>query len=298
MKPKITFLWQGVSGRYGIWKDGLWAAMKLLEEEYDVEYKEPWDEVRPDSLVLYWEAPVTIIGENSEHYKRVLNLPNKKCLLFAGGRIEREWVEAFDHIFVESAINANECEMMGLPYSTAFGINSDIFKPMNETKQYLGIHHGSCASWKRQWLVGEAVGEQGLIVGRDQASDPYPFERCSELGCTVLPEHDPEDLVKLLNQSMFCLQTSDYWGGGQRCTLEAMACNLWPIVMSDSPKNREYVEESGFGSIVEPDSNSIKREIERLMYIELPQTGRDYVLSKWTPKHYKDNLNKIIKTLC
>lgn len=296
-KNKIAFVWFGITGRYGIWKDGLWAAMKLLEKEYEVTYQEPTEQVDPEATVLFWEAPCTAQSrENGWWYEMVHNLQNRKILLFAGGPIRREWMDRFDHICVESRINADECEELGLPWSTAFGINSDIFRPMRVTKTYDGIHHGTCASWKRQWLVGEALGPSGLVVGRGQESDPYPFDRCRELGTPVLPEHDPEDLSILLNSCHACLQTSRADGGGQRCTLEAMSCGVPPIVMTDSPKNREYVEESGFGLVVEPTPEAIRDAVEELKRNpQDPRRGREYVMSKWTPRHYADALIAAIK---
>ncbi len=298
-KVKITFLWYGITGRYGIWKDGLYAAMKLLEKDYDVTYQEPTEPVDPKAIVLLWEAACTSQSrENGWWYQAVQALPNKKILLFAGGPIQKEWLAGFDHVCVESKINADEMEALGVPYSTAFGINSDIFVPMDLEKTYDGIHHGTCASWKRQWLVGETLKDKALIVGRGQESDPTPFERCRKAGATVLDEKDPEDLVILMNSSLACVQTSDFWGGGQRCTLEAMACGIPPVVMTDSPKNREYVEESGFGIVTEPDNASILAAVESLKASPAdPSKGRKYVESKWTPRHYADNLRKAIKSV-
>jgi len=300
-KIKIDFFWFGIKGRYGIWKDGLWYAMKELEKQFDVEYKDPAeDEARPDAVVLFWEAPCTTNHpENGIWYNKIRNLPNKKILLFAGGPIEQEWFEGFDHVCVESAINSAELEMLGIEHSTAFGINSDIFKPLNEEKKWIANCFGTCASWKRQWLAGEAFGKDALVVGRGQESDPYPFDRCRELGATVLGEHDPEELNVLLNQTKVTLQLADYWGGGQRVTLESMAAGIPVVCMSDSPKNREYVEESGFGLVCEPNIGSIREAVNRLLDAPIsPKIGRDYIESKWTGKHYSNNLTKAIYKIC
>lgn len=290
---KISFVWQGIDGRYGHWKDGLWLAMKHLEKEFEVTYHEPTEEITEDSIILYWEAPCTINSKDADNYKRIMNLPNKKILLFAGGPLKKEWVNKFDLVCVESDINAKECEQQGIPYITAFGINEEIFVPHETEKIYDGIHQGTCASWKRQWLLAEAIGDKGIVVGRFQESDPYPFTRCKELGVKVLDEQSYEEIAKLLNQSHALLQTSDYWGGGQRATLEAMACNVPVICMEDSPKNREYVEESGFGLVVAPEPNQIRQALEEIKKWD-KKTGRDYILSKWTSKHYADNLIKAI----
>jgi glycosyltransferase involved in cell wall biosynthesis len=299
MKSKIAFIWQGITGRYGIWKDGLYAAMKRLEKEYEVTYHEPQDDIPSDAVVLYWEAPCTINSPKDSHnYRRVMNLPNKKILLFAGGQVQKEWVRGFDMVCVESKINKDEFNAIGVRNLTAFGINEKIFKPKPLQKIYDGIHHGTCASWKRQWLVGEALGSKGVVVGRDQAEDPFPFRRCRELGCTVLSEKDPTEVCDLINQSHTCVQTSDYWGGGQRCTLEAMACNVFPIVMTDSPKNREYVEESGFGTVCEPSADAIRKAVhEATTSNATALNGRKYIMSKWTSKHYADNLKKAINEI-
>jgi hypothetical protein len=292
---RIAFVWQGITGRYGVWKDGLYAAMKLIEQEHTVTYHEPTDTVPEDAFVLYWEAACTINGKDAVNYNRVRRLPNKKALLFAGGPIRGEWLQGFDHVFYESKINGDELRGLGVSCSLAFGINEKIMQPAAQSKIYDGMHHGTCASWKRQWLVGEALHEKGLVVGRHQPEDQYPFDRCKELGCNVLPEQQPEEICNLLNQSMCCLQTSDYWGGGQRCTLEALACNVPVVCMKDSPKNCEYVEESGFGLVVDPEVDNIRKAVEEIKTWQPSTKGRDYIMTKWTSKHYAEALLNIIK---
>jgi len=291
-KKKIAFLWFGINGRYGVWRDGLWKAMKHIEKVHDVKYFDPTDDFEswnPD-IILFWEALCTSQSKDKEMWDKVVRSPFKKALLFAGGPIKAEWAKPFDHIFVESKINADEFNALGITNSTAFGINEEIFYPKNLEKKYLGMHHGTCASWKRQWLIGEAIGDKGIVVGRYQDTDSYPFNRCKELGTTVLDEKTPEEISDLLNQSFTCLQTSDYWGGGQRCTLEALACNVPVVCMTDSPKNREYVEESGCGIVTDPTPQDISRASVIAQSTNWGNKGRDYVMSKWTSKHYADNL--------
>ena len=79
-------------------------------------------------------------------------------------------------------------------------------------------------------------------------------------------------------------------------TLEAMACNVPPIVMSDSPKNVEYVEESGYGLVVDPNPEAIRDAIDRLKPVK-EHSGRKYIESKWTIQHYADALIKGIKEI-
>jgi glycosyltransferase involved in cell wall biosynthesis len=266
--------------------------MKRIEEVHDVKYFDPAEDYmafQPD-VILFWEAPYTSQSPFRDVWNKVVKTPVRKALLFAGGPIKKEWVKDFDHVFVESKINKDEFDALGISNSTAFGINEEIMVPMKREKKYVGIHHGTCASWKRQQLVGESLGKDGLVVGRYQESDRFPFDECKRLGTTVLDEQQPEQIAELLNESIMCLQTSRADGGGQRCTLEAMACNIPVICTSDSPKNREYVEESGFGVVCAPDSPHIKLAIEEVKNREWGNKGRDYIMTKWTSKHYADNL--------
>lgn len=294
---RIAFVWQGFSGRYGHWQDGLWLAMKHIEKQHEVKYFEPFQtkeitEFNPDR-VLYWEAPCTINGKDKDNYLAVCNLPFKKALLFAGGPLEEMWVTDFDHVFVESKVNADDCERQGIPYSIAFGINDEIFKPEKQPKVFDGIHPATCASWKRQQLGAEALGNKLVLCGRFQETDPSPFTESRRLGALVLPELSYPALASLMNASHTLVQTSSYWGGGQRATLEAMACGVPPIVMEDSLKNREYVEESGFGWVCKPEPLAIKKAVEYAKGSEI-SGGVEYIQNKWTGKHYADSILKII----
>lgn len=292
---KIAFIWQGITQARANWKDGLYKAMTILEEEYDITYHEPTDDIPSDAIVFYWEAPVTIRGKDSYNYQRVMSLPNKKILLFAGGPIQKDWVKGFDLVCVESQINAREFDNIGKRNITAFGINDEVFFPVKEEKKYDGIHHGTCASWKRQDLLGRALKDKALVIGRRQDTDSMPFDVCKQMGCEVIEHVGYEGLNNYINQSHTMVQTSDFYGGGQRATLEAMACGIPVICMSDSPKNREYVEESGFGAVVDPQEEAIRNAVNDLKERKLdPKIGVDYIKGKFTARHYADKLKEAI----
>ena len=117
----------------------------------------------------------------------------------------------------------------------------------------------------------------------------YCFNECEKQGAKVLHGQTYEETNRLLNTAEVAVNCADAWGGGQRATLEAMACNLPVVVMADSPKNREYVEDSGCGYIANPDPNAIRNAVYTAIQ-HRPKKSREYVLSKWTPKHYADAL--------
>jgi glycosyltransferase involved in cell wall biosynthesis len=287
---RIAFVWQGVSGRYGFWKDGLYSAMKHIEEKHEVRYIEPWEEVMPDEIVLYWESACTINGKDGENYKRIQQLPNKKALLFAGGPVQKEWFFNFDHVFVEGEFNKQELYALDISCSIAFGVNEEIFFPEKQQKTIDGFMQATFASWKRQPLFAEALGSKGLLCGRYQEEDQSPWVNSSQ--SVRLPELPAEAVARLINASHAVVNTSEYWGGGQRCTLEAMACNVPAIVMSDSPKNREFVEESGAGIVCDPTPEAIRQAVGSVKGKDMG--GKKYIESKWTSRHYADSLLKFI----
>jgi glycosyltransferase involved in cell wall biosynthesis len=290
---KVAFVWSGLDGRYKYnWRDGLYAAMKLIEKDHEVRYYDfPLDGIhdfKPD-VVLYWEAPCSLRGPEAVNYQSVIDLPYKKALLFAGGPVDRQICYGFDLYFVESRINEEEFNALGLPWKRAFGVNTQIMKPMKEEKKWNGILHATFAGWKRHELFAEALGKRGLAVGRVQENDRNGYNRCKELGVTVMDEVLPEELAKLINQSHAVVNTAEYWGGGQRCTLEAMACGIPVIVMKDSPKNCEYVEESDGGIIVDPEPDKIRQAVNHITD-DHGKRGKKYIESMWTERHYADAL--------
>lgn len=295
---RIAFVWQGISGRYGQWKDGLYAAMKHIEREHEVRYFEPNDqsieEFKPD-WILYWESPVTYNGKDGNNYRRIMGMPFKKALLFAGGEIKPELVYGFDHLFIESAIDMDTCERYGLPHSRAFGINDEIFRSECQPKIWDGMHHSTCASWKRTWLMTKALKSKSFICGRFQESDPRCWLDARDHGALILPEQSAESVNSLLNASHCLVQTSEFWGGGQRATLEAISAGIPVVCMEDSPKNREFVEESRYGLVVKPESGAILDAVERIKKIHWNIADAMEYKKKWSSKKYAED---ILKVLC
>lgn len=302
---KIAFFWFGMDGRYGAWKDGLYAALKLIEAEHEVRYYDVNEKTLKDvkdfnpDVVLFWEAPVCSRGKDADMWFTICALPYKKALLFAGGPLKAMDVKDFDLVFVESQINEEDCEREGIPYKRAFGVNTQIMKPMDLPKVYGGFMQATFADWKRHTLFAQALGDWGAVAGRKQEHDLNGYNECVKRKVTIFYEEPAEEIAKLINSSYYVVNTSEYWGGGQRCTLEAMACGVPVIVMSDSPKNCEYVRESGAGIIVDPTAEAIKEytDVNKVINSIYIKNGPAYVQSKWTEKHYADALLEGIQSI-
>jgi glycosyltransferase involved in cell wall biosynthesis len=294
---RVAFLWiNGTKPREtGQWNDGLAAAMRIVGEHHEVSYHDQnsttWEDA--DVLIL-WEAPCTARGQYADFYNKVRNSSKKKILLFAGGPIDLLDAVGFDLYLVESEINEREFEALGLPWMRAFGVNTQVMKPMVREKKYQAFMQATFAEWKRHSLFANAMGVGGCVAGRLQENDRQGYYDSRDRGVTIFEEQMPDKIAELINESHVVLNTASYWGGGQRCTLEAMACGIPVIVMSDSPKNSEYVLESGAGVICEPSPEAIRAAFEEA---KTKTGGYDYVQNKWTDRHYADNILKAISSL-
>jgi len=286
---KIAFIWYGVRGRViGVWDDGLNEALRHIGKDHLVRMFEPEEtdaikEFNPD-VILYWAA------SHEQTMPIIQDLPYKKALIFGGGPVEPEIMKGFDIYFVESKINEDEFALLGYRWKRAFGVNERLFTPdPNCQKIYNGALVATFALWKRHDLFAQSVGARGIAVGMMQDHEPECHMVCTKYGVKVVGESSKEFVNRVINSSHSVINTSSFWGGGQRLTLEAMACNVPPIVMNDSPKNCEFVEESGFGYIVDPNPLAIQEAIQRAKK-ERPTGGREYIESKWTSKHYAQSL--------
>lgn len=275
--------------------------MSIIEKKYPVSYREPWDEIKDADIILYWEAPCTASGKDAEHYLKVRFNELPKILLFAGGPIRPADCLGFDLFLVESKINEENFTEISLPWKRAFGVNTEIMKPEPQPKVWDGCMPATCASWKRQTLFSQALGKKGVLCGRDQETDPIGFINARKYSTLLFPELPAEAVNTIYNSSWCTVNTSDYWGGGQRCTLESLAAGVPVVVMADSPKNREFIEDGGPGLICNPDPESIHRAVENIKTWDMKEVSaraRAYVESKWTAAHYAKNIEDAILQVC
>lgn len=285
---KIAFL-----ANYSSVDDGLGAALNILGERHEIVFFRPDEEMairefNPDRILHHGALTEEVCQAVSEY-------PFKKALCFGGGPVEESNVVPYDLYFVESAINEADFTRLHKRWMRAFGINDSIFYPMKTEKKYDACFAGSFSKWKRPELIAP-LGEKLVAMGEFQDTEKECYEICLSSGARVRNISSREEVALAINSSHTVVNPADFWGGGQRLTLEAMACGVPPIVMSDSPKNREYVEESGFGLVVNPDTRSIEDAIESIKAD--PMTGgREYVMSKWSAQCYADKLEEGLMSL-
>lgn len=302
----ISFVWDFTVhplDLYG-WGDGLYAALRKLADIHgyhiDViasdkteEIYERIEQISPD-FILCWGSL------DRPSFAGIKNFGVPTGLCFAGGPTSHPQLDNFDVVFVENQVYKEAFEKQGVNVHIAFGTNEDLFMPMpGLKKKWAGIYPAAFARWKRHDLFAQALGKDGLALGKVNPEEIECLQVCYQNGVTVMPQVPYEILPYLYNQSTFAVITASTHGGSQRAVLEAMACNVWPIVMKDSEKCAEYVLDSGFGSVVEPSKEEIAAEIHNAVpkFMANPEGGRKYIMKKYSSKIYADALEKEISAL-
>lgn len=314
---RIAFVhdWAPDVGQVMTWRDGLWAALvELIKRGNDVRYFSLADNhIRfdngglPSSLVpegvlktdvaafapdviLHWAdltRPNAFIGRD---------LGCKQALCFAGGSTSGGTIDAFDHVFVESKSYLDAFTAMGRSVSVAFGTNTNLFDPeldalVRQKKTIDVLFPATFCEWKRHKLLAKAVTDtKWRTVMCGYMYDAHEMDCWREpqyRGATVLPHVSAEVLAHLYKSASVVAIPSRADGGSQRTVLEALAMNVPVVVCSDSDKTTEYVRESA-GVIVLPEEQALRDGIRKAM--RLSTNTRDYIMGKWSHRHYADAL--------
>jgi len=267
---KIAFVYQIDDEHY--WKDGLWAALKILEKDWQIDYFNLYfgetyarfKDIQEHDLCLVWGA----LG--SEQANFVVSLQDiKKGICVGGGPVNHPNIHQFDIVFVESPWYVKECRKLGVDAKLAFGTNTKLFKPIpNQSKLWKAIYPAAFAKWKRHKIFAEEWGKKGLAVGYMQPNnwEKECYEICLKNGVTVLPRVMPEVLVWLYNASKLVHITADLMGGGERTVLEGLACGLSVRVERDNPKLMELLKINKKRLWTEEDyAQTLKKEIEEVI---------------------------------
>lgn len=272
------------------WRDGLYAAMKLLEKDYDITYHlDGYCDCHPDAkpqLVLAWG------GTGSVPYKNALTMSCKKILLFAGGDRDPKLFEPFDVVCFENEIHTIEARAQGVACMTAFGTNTEIFKPIPQPKIFDVVYPAAFGLWKRKDLFARSVkGLRALTFGNIQYHEPECWNVCVENDIAVSPDIPQEVVPYFMALAKTVLVLPVPFIGGQRTVIEAMAMKLPVIVPDDAPLVVEFARHGGM--VVEPDPAKIRQAIKIAPPINI--TGYEYVMNNLTERHYAEKLKIAIE---
>lgn len=242
-----------------MWKDGLWAALKVLEKRFDIEYlnvkgqKQIFSHPQEKGIkfILGWGAfgsNVDIALRNVVLYDGKRN--NLGIGLCVGGNahppVESEY---YDVLFYET--NWYKNQIANHPKVVhAFGVNTNIYKLDTISRyaesypiwDYLTV--GAFAAWKRQDLLCKRKGTK-MAVGQIQKGNiSESIDIIGNLllgGVGVSDMVAPENLAKMYYMADTVYIPANIYGGGERAVLEARACGRRVEVEADNPKLQELL---------------------------------------------------------
>lgn len=245
-KPKVLFVYD--LEQEHLWRDGLWAALQLLEKEVALTRVNLQNTtVLPDGfdMILGWGGFSSSVDRAIKAYP----YPAARGLCL-GGYGFQSGKSPYDVVFYE-------CEwarswLLEQPTFSkrthlvhAFGVNTDIYHPgVNIPRIWNYITVGAFAAWKRQVKLCEKKGPRIAVGQLQRGNMDESVEIVGTLlldGCTVSDMVPAETLAKLYNASLTCYIPADLFGGGERALLEARACGIDVEIEPDNPKLQELM---------------------------------------------------------
>ncbi len=230
-------------------KDGLWAALNLLEKQgfeidkynlrdYDGESYPGWTV----DFVLGWSA----FGSNVDRFLQQGDwfITKKKGLCIAGNSFSPDSQNDYDVLFYETEWYLSQIQHHK-NVMHAFGVNTSIYHLIPDAiKIFNWITVGSFSLWKRHYLFKEKGGYK-LAIGEIQKENMS--ESIDIIGDLLLNNIavsdmvEPEKLAMLYNSSDRTFIGADVNGGGERATLESRSCGTPVTVEKDNPKLQELL---------------------------------------------------------
>lgn len=251
-RPRVLFVYDHKYPH--LWRDGLWAALKLLEREMDF----TWCNLQVERDLMYafgdkltnkrslYDFVLGWGGFNSSVEKLMVQLPVQvpQGLCIAGNAFPPTGSDRYAVLFYETDWYRPQID--GHPNIVhAFGVNTDIYNALPESPQvwdWLSV--GSFSLWKRQKKMLELSGTR-FVVGEIQRDNWLEsFDIISDLllgGVAVSDMVYPTVLRDIYNSARGVYIPADVYGGGERSVLEARACGRPVKVEEDNPKLQELL---------------------------------------------------------
>lgn len=245
-KPRLLFVYD--HPRPEFWLDGLWAALNVLEEDFEIERFN----LHKGGMVTYGASNRFVLGwgafgSSVDKYVQSFDKLTKRGLCIAGNATDNVGAGFYDVLFYET----NWIKDNYLPHHSnarlAFGVNTDLFTEATIATpvvwDYIGV--GALANWKRWEKMAQKKGNR-LVIGEYQdKNESESLNIARDLirgGVMVSNQVSPYDLINYYHWSRTLYMPSDIYGGGERAVLEARACGLNVEIEDDNPKLRELVE--------------------------------------------------------
>lgn len=239
-KYAFVWWWDRASEIYPNWRDGLRAAIEEIAKMNEVVWF--FDKKVPDPKE-HWDGLVFWDDSNSTFFDQLDNYTCPKGLCLTTDPQNFDNLRKVNAVYCESTPVYNEVRAQGIRAIKAFGTDTDFYTPDDTVEKDIEYFYPATFSpWKLQRDIAH-LGKDLLCVGTLQPDGIYDLTQCRKNGVRVEEGYFPVEKIRdYYRRSQHVIIPAVH--GSERTILEAMACNILPLVTNPlNIKARSYIEE-------------------------------------------------------
>lgn len=231
--------------KYNNWEDGFTKAIDLLSEDFEITKYNLYD-IQPSANEL--NQYDLVIGKScwgwivDNYIQSLKHLNTRKGIVVSCSKApQKDKALFYDIVWYETEFYEKLIDFHPNAYR-AFGINSDVFKPLNNIKKdidVLGI--GAITAYKRFHKLNEIDGNKKVIIGTTNTPD---FDNVRDLlssDIEIIEYLSQKELARYINRSKLVYIPCEINGGGERAVLESLSCGANVCVENDNPKLQQLL---------------------------------------------------------
>lgn len=250
-KLAIIYYIPSSSFKYDTWVDGFTASIDILKNIFDVQMINLYDS--PPQISYLNSFDFLLFKSNWDwfvdiFYKSNINSITTKSGIMISGSTPPTEPHLYDVLFYETPWYEQFVTKHQMAVH-AFGINTDVMQPFDLEKNYDWIAVGAFKPYKRYELLFNKPGK-GVIIGEYPpkkamlmtvvkqyiTNTPGILTQLKRAGIETIDFISYKDLCNRYNASKHVYVPAELHGGGERCVLEARACEISVSIESDNPK--------------------------------------------------------------
>lgn len=263
----VYFIPKSNKEKYSNWEDGFTKAVDVLGEDYNITWVNLEDN-KPDSN--YLNSFDFIIVKSCWNWivdKYIRSLKNlsvpRGIAISCSLKPKKSWAWFYDVLWYETEWYRKEIDFHPNKF-LAFGINSDVFKPLNLNKEYDVLGIGAITKYKRFNKFNTIEGKKKIIIGSTKNSDFNEVNKTLNNDIKIIDYLSQQELAEFINKSKLVYIPSETNGGGERAVLEAMSCGVPVKVEDDNQKLKSLISGNSLVTINDY-VFGLKRGIESLV---------------------------------
>ena len=232
----IVWYWGRAKEIFPQWRDGLRAAMEILEKKYDVDWI--LGEIEPEDkydFILVWSDDEPALLQKD--YKCPMGLVYGSTFVPDVSKLRKLKV-----VYVENTITYELMRRDTIRAIKAFGTDTGFFSPDKTKKDIKYFFPGTFSPWKCQQDIS-GLGKHLTCVGEVQHDGQKQLQACKNTGVNIIPKNvSAKEIRDLYRRAEKVIIPADY--GSERTVLEAMSMDILPTILSEkNDRAKTYLKE-------------------------------------------------------